>query len=373
MAQDLPTVLYVDDLPMNLKLFEAAFKKDYHIILTETPADALRILEEQEVQVLVSDQRMPEMTGTELLELVAERFPDVRRYLLTAFTDVDTILEAVNRGRIHGYIKKPMDKVEIINSINNSLESYYLRKQNQQMMGELEHANKELMNLDGLKSEIIHSISHEIRNPLNRIMGTLHLLKNKIEGDELSEVVNILDNSVSKLEGFSLLTRQISLLKSPGYQLKKSRLSIKQVIQFSVIETNEDIKENDMNLKLDIKVANAYVEGESGLLVSCLASLIQFAIEHTDKGGEITVVAEMDNEHLVCRVTDRGADYSDALVENLTAQFSSNNAALNLNMGIGLALSQMIMEAHQGNVRFEKTGDGFGCLMMEFPQKASPN
>ncbi len=117
MAPEKPTVLYVDDVPMNLKLFEATFRNDFDLILTEYPKEVLNILKEKEVQVLVSDQRMPEMTGTELLSIVAEEYPNIRRYLLTAFTDTETVIEAVNRGRIHGYIKKPIQADEIRQSL----------------------------------------------------------------------------------------------------------------------------------------------------------------------------------------------------------------------------------------------------------------
>ena len=71
-------VLYVDDLQTNLILFQATFEKDYNIVLAESPQKALEILREQDVQVLVTDQRMPDMTGTELLELVAEEFPETQ-------------------------------------------------------------------------------------------------------------------------------------------------------------------------------------------------------------------------------------------------------------------------------------------------------
>ncbi len=185
----------------------------------------------------------------------AEKYPDIRRYLLTAFTDTETVIEAVNKGRVHGYIKKPMNADEIRQSINSSLEVYHLRKKNQQILKELEEVNAELLNMDGLKSEIINSISNEISNPLNRIMGTLHLLKTKIEGDELTEVVNILDQSVFKLEQFSMLARQISLLKSPGFKLQKqTRFPLKQVIQFGAIETSEELKEQGIMLKKNPEV-----------------------------------------------------------------------------------------------------------------------
>ena len=77
--------------------------------------------------MLISDQRMPGMSGTELLEIVAEKYPDIRSYLLTAFTDTETVIEAVNVGRVHGYIKKPMQADEIRTSIKSSLENYHLR------------------------------------------------------------------------------------------------------------------------------------------------------------------------------------------------------------------------------------------------------
>ncbi len=369
MDQNKPTVLYVDDLPMNLKLFEATFRDDYDLILSDSPEEVLKILEEKEVQVLVSDQRMPKMMGTELLEIVAEKHPDIRRYLLTAFTDTETVIEAVNVGRVHGYIKKPMQADEVRASINSSLEVYHLKKKNRQILEELEKANVELLNLDGLKSEIINSISNEISTPLNQIMGTLHMLKTKIKGDELTEVVNILDNSVFKLEQFSVLARQISVLKSPGFSLNKEQVSISQVIQYGAIETSEEQKELGISLKNVSGSANYTVKGDSGLLVSCLVNLIRFAEEHTGKGGEILITSIEKDEKVECQVEDQGDNYSDSLFDFLSNHFSTNDSPLNLNMGIGLAVSRMIMEAHGGHLVFEKTKDEKGKMKMVFPHE----
>lgn len=369
MALEKPTVLYVDDVPMNLKLFEATFRNDFDLILTEYPKEVLNILKEKEVQVLVSDQRMPEMTGTELLSIVAEEYPNIRRYLLTAFTDTETVIEAVNRGRIHGYIKKPIQADEIRQSIRGSMEVYYLKQKNQQILKELERVNEELLNMDGLKSEIINSISNEISTPLNRIMGTLHLLKSKIEGDELTEVVNILDQSVFKLEQFSNLAKQISIIKSPGFQLNLDKVSIKQVIQFGSIETSEELKEQGIRLKKDPETADHEIQGDSALLVSCLVNLIRFANEHTENDDVIKVDAFMLDGTLQCSVEDQGANYSEAHFAMLSKHFSEEDTSLNLTMGIGLAVAQIIMEAHGGNLVFETKADNIGCLKMVFPVK----
>lgn len=367
-----PSVLYVDDLQTNLILFQASFERDYNIILAESATEALDILKEQEIQVLVTDQRMPGMTGTELLEIVAAEYPDIRRFLLTAFTDFETVIEAVNKGHIHGYINKPLQAEEVRLSIKNSLEVYYLRKKNRQMMEELEKANRELLNLDGLKSDIIKLISKEIRNPLNRIMGTLHLLKDKIEGQEMSDVVNILDSSVSKLEEFSSMAEQISILKSPDHELKISELPLKRVIEYSIIEASEEMKEKGIDLDLQIEAEEAIIQGESYLLVSCLVNLLRNAIGHCSSGETITIKTMQSDNDIVCEVIDQGKEYTEQLFEDLASQFSSGDTKLNLNLGIELGLAQMIMDAHSGKILFERTGEERGSVKMVFaPAKKS--
>ena len=365
-----PNVLYVDDLQTNLILFQATFERDYHIILAESAAKALEIMKEQEIQVLVTDQRMPDMTGTELLEIVSKEYPEVRRFLLTAFTDFETVVEAVNKGHIHGYINKPLQAEEVRLSINNSLEMYYLRKRNQEMMIELENANQELMGLDGMKSEIIKVISQEIRNPLQRIMGTLHLLKDKMEGQELAGVINILDSSVSRLEEFSSMTEQISILKSPGHTLDMKKLNLKQVIEYGVIEVSEDLKEKGIELDLQDHTPDMTINGESDLLVSCLVNILRNAMNHTGNGETITIITTQSDRKVMCEVIDQGKNYSGQLLEDLTSHLTATDHKLNLNLGIDLALSQMIMEAHGGNILFEKANGSRASVKMLFNGQA---
>ena len=365
-----PNVLYVDDLQTNLILFQATFERDYNIILTESAAKALEIMKEQEIQVLVTDQRMPDMTGTELLEIVSKEYPEVRRFLLTAFTDFETVVEAVNKGHIHGYINKPLQAEEVRLSINNSLEMYYLRKRNQEMMIELENANQELMGLDGMKSEIIKVISQEIRNPLQRIMGTLHLLKDKMEGQELAGVINILDSSVSRLEEFSSMTEQISILKSPGHTLDMKKLNLKQVIEYGMIEVSEDLKEKGIELDLQNHTPDMTINGESDLLVSCLVNILRNAMNHTGNGETITIITTQSDRKVMCEVIDQGKNYSGQLLEDLTSHLTATDHKLNLNLGIDLALSQMIMEAHGGNILFEKANGSRASVKMLFNGQA---
>lgn len=360
------TVLYVDDLQTNLVLFEATFANDFNIILAESARKALEIMKEHEIQVLVTDQRMPDMTGTELLQEVAEKYPETRRFLLTAYTDFETVVEAVNKGHIHGYINKPLQVDEIRLTINNSLEVYYLRQKNNQILEELEKANAELLNLDELKTGLIKVISHEIRDPLNRIMGTLHMLKDKIESSDLIQVINVLDNSVSKLEDFSSMAEQISILKSPDHKLKEEEVKINQLIEYGLMEARGEMQEKSLKLDLQNKAAKSTVRGDMQLLVGCLANLVKNGIDHTHNGETLTIRTTQNKEEIRCEIIDGGSEYSDSLLEQLEGQFTDRGNKLNLNLGIELGLAQMIMEAHGGRIVFSRTGDNGATFSMVF-------
>jgi signal transduction histidine kinase len=359
-------VLYVDDLQTNLLLFQATFERDYEVLIAESAEKALEIMKELEIPVLVTDQRMPDMTGTELLEKVALEYPDTRRFLLTAFTDFDTVVEAVNKGQIHGYINKPFKADDVRISINHSLETYFLIRENRRIRSELEAANKDLIGLDGIKTDIIKLISQEIRNPLNRIMGTLHLLKNMIEGQELTDLVNVLDESVTRLEEFASMTEQLSLLKSPGHDLKVSAVPLKRIIEYGIIEAADEMKEKGVDVDLQIESEDTLIQGESRLLVNGLLNLIRNAIAHTPAGTSLTIRTRESGEGIVCEVIDQGKNYTPELLAQLENNLTMEKKGLDLGLGIELGLAQMVMETHNGKIIFARTRDKKGSVSMIF-------
>ncbi len=134
----LQPILYVDDEEHNLTVFEAAFE-DYYDVHTATSArQAIDILRSDDVHLVIADQRMPEMTGVQLLEVVVREFPDIVRMILTGFVDVDAIIQAINAGRIYQYVTKPWDEKELRVVIDRALESYELKLGNRRLMEQLE-------------------------------------------------------------------------------------------------------------------------------------------------------------------------------------------------------------------------------------------
>ncbi len=130
-------ILYVDDDIENLSSFKAVFRRIYDVHLAGSAQEALDILKETDIQVLITDQRMPGMTGTELLEHAATKYPDILRYMLTGFSDFDPLMDAINKGKLLGYFSKPIDHEFIKSRIEEGLKRHYLELKNQNLLAEL--------------------------------------------------------------------------------------------------------------------------------------------------------------------------------------------------------------------------------------------
>ncbi len=152
----------VDDERENLEYMERALRAGFSVTSAMGGAEALAQLEAQHFAVVVSDHRMPEMTGVELLRQVRDRWPNTQRLVVTAYADLEATIDAINRAHVDGYLKKPLGKDEIVTAINTAVELYELKQQNQALMRELEHKNAELMEKERLLELSLDDKSREL-------------------------------------------------------------------------------------------------------------------------------------------------------------------------------------------------------------------
>lgn len=138
------TILYVDDEENNLISFKATFRLKYKIFTEIGGEEALKILEENTVHIIITDQRMPNMTGTEFLEKVLHKYTDPIRILLTGYTDMSALVEAVNKGQIFHYLTKPWSEEELEQTIERAYGIYLEREKIKQMNEKLSLSNEQL-------------------------------------------------------------------------------------------------------------------------------------------------------------------------------------------------------------------------------------
>ena len=134
-------IMVVDDEPANLRLLERLFRRNYNVIVAASGQEALRLLEQHDVALLITDQRMPGMTGIELLKRTAEFRPHMVRIILTGYTDIGALVEAINCGQVYKYFTKPWNNEELRVTVKRALEHYETNKKRH----ELQLANERLV------------------------------------------------------------------------------------------------------------------------------------------------------------------------------------------------------------------------------------
>lgn len=137
-------ILYVDDEEHNLQAFKATFRRDYKIHLALSAEEARVFLKTDEVDIIITDQRMPEETGVNLLASIIPLYPDPVRILLTGYTDIQAVIDAINKGQVYHYLTKPWEADYMRTVIKNAFEVLSLRRQNKKLTDDLLKANDQL-------------------------------------------------------------------------------------------------------------------------------------------------------------------------------------------------------------------------------------
>ncbi|SDJ91010.1 Response regulator receiver domain-containing protein [Catalinimonas alkaloidigena] len=157
-------ILYVDDERHNLFSFHATFRKEYQVFTAQTGQEALELMEQEPIALVITDQRMPGMTGVQLLEKVLEKHPDTVRMVLTGYSDVDSIIAAINKGKVHSYITKPWKLNELEVTIRNALRAYQLEHENRALIKE---RNRLLVQAERQQKENLLSQFESLKNQIN--------------------------------------------------------------------------------------------------------------------------------------------------------------------------------------------------------------
>lgn len=164
------TVLFVDDEPNILRAIKRAlFTMDITLLLAESGAKALELLEKNEVHVVISDMKMPQMSGAELLEQVAINYPETFRVVLTGYADIESTIKAVNQGKIHRYLQKPWDNQELVAAVEEGLERVKLKAENERLQKLTRLQNKKLKDVNSSLEQMVHKRTRQIKAALNKI------------------------------------------------------------------------------------------------------------------------------------------------------------------------------------------------------------
>ncbi|GEA07133.1 two-component system response regulator [Alteromonas sp. KUL42] len=164
------TVLFVDDEPNILRAIKRAlFSMNITLLLAESGEKALELMEKHDVHVVISDMKMPQMSGAELLEKIANKYPNTFRVVLTGYADIESTIKAVNQGKIHRYLQKPWDNKELVSVVEEGLERIKLKSENERLQKLSRLQNKKLKDINASLEQTVQKRTRQIKAALHKI------------------------------------------------------------------------------------------------------------------------------------------------------------------------------------------------------------
>ena len=160
-------ILYVDDEPHNLRVFKSSFRRYYNVYTAESAYDAIELLKQHHMHLVVTDQKMPGMTGTQFLEQIRPDYPDAISIIITGFSDIDDITDAINKCGIYSYITKPWDARDVKLTLEKALEIYNLRNEKESLIQDLFDATVNLEEKVDERTEELKQANERVYDSIN--------------------------------------------------------------------------------------------------------------------------------------------------------------------------------------------------------------
>jgi signal transduction histidine kinase len=391
MEQGRQTLLIVDDEVDVLESLRHQFHRTYRVLTATSGSAAVSLLNQNDVQLILSDQRMPGMSGDAFLSQARRLKPDAIRMLFTGYADIQAVINAVNEGHIFRYILKPWDTVELEGIIRQAAEQFELLAERKRLIAELQtanfqllQANEELARAGRLKTAFIEVASHEFNTPITLVLGLAELLKiaNPQRADDEREILRQITASGRQLS--RLVTNMLTLLRAEDFRrtLQRSPVKLNDLIQGVVDQVRPFIVSRHLQLHLELAPNLGTLEIDADKINAVLVNLMTNAIKFTPDQGRIELAAALadDDDAVLIRVEDRGVGLEPQALKHLFQPFftqfdpslhSSGDFGFNKRgLGLGLSIAKQFVELHGGQISAESVEGGGTRIVVRLPRRA---
>ncbi len=368
------SVLVVDDEASVATTIKAILELDGHQVVAETKGEAaLRQIREREFDVVLTDLRLEDIDGLEILREVQRRWPDTSAIMLTGYASLESAVAALRSGA-YDYLIKPSDVEELRATVGRAIERRRLR----QRLVELEQ-------LDRLKTQFLSMASHELRTPLTAVSGFLQIARrriSKLAGNEESpqwikedagrtvETLSMADRQAKKLARLIDELLDVSRLQQGRVELRLAELDLGGVVR-EVAERMRLLSEaHDLRVQIE---GDAAIFADRDRIEQVLENLVGNAIKYSPDGGPIEITLSTQANEARLSVSDRGIGISPQEIEKIFGLFyrSPDPRADQVGgLGLGLYISREIVARHHGRLWAARNAGGGTTFHVRLPLAA---
>jgi signal transduction histidine kinase len=348
-----PTVLYLDDQPGNLTVFRANFRRHAKVVTTTDPQEALRLLDENEFSLVISDQRMDAMSGSEFLAEVRKRHPDTIRMLLTAFSDFDAVVSAINDGEIARFIRKPWEREDLLATIIAANELYWSRRENKLLTDKLLH--RERLAAIG---QVTAGLVHELGNMTNKLSVATEIQEFWGTGEDMTREFQILKSGIT---GIQVLLETLRIYSKGGGELepRPQLLELGEMLSTWMTMLKMFPHVRDLaTLTYDPNPQELPVRIDPKMIEQVIVNLVKNGAEAAGEGGNVRLSTEAGDGVVHIHIDDDGPGIPPEVGAKVWEAFYSTKG--DHGTGLGLMMCKRIMAAHEGELGFVNRAEG-GC------------
>lgn len=355
-------ILLVDDEVPNLVVLESFLDVDYRVYTASSGEEALAIAQTTPLDLVIADQRMPGMTGVELLESLRETRPDVLGIVLTGYSDTPALLSAINKARAFRYLKKPWQPEEVLAAVSQACRFVFHQRavakvldllvtrtdELDRALNDLQEAQKNMLHLDRLATagRLTAGISHDLKNSLN---GLLYLQQEAAIRKTDPDFAHAID------VGLAGVRNMHDALGTMNAFVRQKRLSMAMewfdpavVVRDAVTVLHMDMDYRSRNVQVQTAEGLPLLLGDRQKLVQVLVNLVRNAIQATQQRDRVAVSVSRSPEGIVYSVEDEGPGVPQDVRENLFDAFVSSKG--DAGVGLGLYMSKLIVAYHNGRI-----------------------
>ena len=362
-------ILFVDDEKLACEVFKAQFSDQFTIHTATKGMEALEVIDHHPIAVLLSDQRMPEMTGNMLLARVRDARPDTVRMIVTAYADIEAAIDAINSGEVYRYISKPYDETELRAVLQQAIERYFLVKERERLTVEKIESMRKIARANRLSAvgTMAAGVAHEINNPLVAISTFMQMVPEKRKVDDAEfweELYQIAVREVTRIK--DLVHELLAFSKYSGEgALALKEMNAQRLVLDMVKFIEPEARQKGVTIKTTLSETLPPVLWDADRMKQVLLNLLLNAQQATARGGVITVRGELvedspTDRYIRLSVADTGVGISAENLEKLFTPFFTTKGREG--SGLGLMTCHHIVDQHRGSIDVESqlgTGTSF--------------
>ena len=362
---ELRDILYVDDEKSNLVVFEANFEDDFRVHLAHSAAEALQIIDELPIPVVIADQRMPDMTGVELFSLIRRKHPHIQRVILSGYSESDSIIDSINQGQVFQFVRKPFQRAELLSVIRRAMEAHDMAIQNTRLMERLLVSEQ-----CAILGQATAEIAHEMGNQLN-VLPLIELIEDDYSHDVvLTQMARMTRGSHDRLT--TLLNEIKSIVRQEETEVVLNLVNPSDIIRELLSFLRFDRSIAATAIVADLR-CDPVILGNKLKLHQVLTNLIHNAMDAIEgrKDGLVAVHLTCSPDSAELSVADNGTGIPYALQDKVWEPFFTTKGKRGT--GLGLDLVKRLVEAQHGKIRMTSEPGRGTQFTMSFPIVANPD